>query len=61
MRRLPPGKIEQNLSGLLNLLPDDTDELLQRIDQPLVEAVDAATVSPSHTALALAPSQACCD
>lgn len=40
MRRLPPNKIEQNLSGLLNLLPDETDELLQRIDQPLVESVD---------------------
>jgi capping protein beta len=41
MRRLPPNKIEQNLSGLLNLLPDETDELLQRIDQPLKEGVDA--------------------
>ena len=38
MRRLPPNKVEQNLSGLLNLLPDETDELLQRIDQPLQEA-----------------------
>ena len=45
MRRLPPNKIEQNLSGLLNLLPDETDELLQRIDQPLVEMVDSSTVS----------------
>ena len=40
MRRLPPSKIEQNLNGLLNLLPADTDELLQRIDQPLKEAKD---------------------
>lgn len=38
MRRLPPNKVEQNLSGLLNLLPDETDELLQRVDQPLEEA-----------------------
>ena len=45
MRRLPPSKMEQNLSGLLNLLPDETDELLQRIDQPLIEAVDESTVS----------------
>lgn len=45
MRRLPPNKVEQNLSGLLNLLPDDTDELLQRIDQPLKEATDSDTVS----------------
>ena len=41
MRRLPPAKIEQNLSGLVNLLPDDQEELLQRIDQPLEVATDA--------------------
>ncbi|GMH66479.1 hypothetical protein TL16_g08965 [Triparma laevis f. inornata] len=35
MRRLPPNRIEQNLSGLLNLSPSITDELLQRVDQPL--------------------------
>lgn len=40
MRRMPPNKVEQNLSGLLNLLPDDQDELLQRIDQPLQEVTD---------------------
>ena len=34
----PTGKIEQNLSGLINLLPEQTDELLQRVDQPLEEA-----------------------
>ena len=45
MRRMPPNKIEQNLSGLLNLLPDDQDELLQRIDQPLQEATDPVNVS----------------
>jgi hypothetical protein len=31
------GQIEQNVSGLLNLIPEHTDELLQRIDQPLEE------------------------
>mmetsp|Transcript_19073 Transcript_19073/g.19811 ORF Transcript_19073/g.19811 Transcript_19073/m.19811 type:complete len:279 (+) Transcript_19073:68-904(+) len=40
MRRLPPNKIEQNLSGLLNLIPEETDELLQRVDQPLEESND---------------------
>eukprot|EP01036_Dinobryon_divergens_P025563 gene25563-34123_t len=40
MRRLPPNKIEQNLNGLLNLLPNETEQLLQRIDQPLQEAID---------------------
>lgn len=44
MRRLPPNKIEQNLNGLLNLLPAETDELLQRIDQPLKEATDPDNV-----------------
>lgn len=43
MRRMPPNKIEQNLSGLLNLIPDQTDELLQRVDQPLEEATCADT------------------
>ena len=45
MRRLPPNKVEQNLSGLLNLIPEETDELLQRIDQPLQEATDSVSVS----------------
>lgn len=47
MRRLPPNKIEQNLSGLLNLLPEDTDELLQRVDQPLEESTCGETVRRS--------------
>lgn len=45
MRRLPPNKVEQNLNGLLNLIPEETDELLQRIDQPLKEDTDLETVS----------------
>lgn len=45
MRRLPPNKIEQSLSGLLNLIPQETDELLQRVDQPLEEAVDPESVN----------------
>ena len=44
MRRLPPHKVEQNLNGLTNLLPEETDELLQRIDLPLQEATDSETV-----------------
>lgn len=43
MRRLPPQKVGQNLNGLLNLLPTETEELLQRIDQPLKELVDSET------------------
>jgi len=47
MRRMPPNKVNQNLSGLLTLLPDSADELLQRVDQPLEEAKDPETVCPS--------------
>ena len=37
LRRLPPGRVNENLEGLLTLCPDEADELLQRVDQPLVE------------------------
>ena len=40
MRRLPPSSMESNLSGLVNLLPALTDDLLQRVDQPLKIGVD---------------------
>lgn len=43
MRRMPPNKIEQNLSGLTTLMPDATEELLQRVDQPLEEATCAVS------------------
>lgn len=43
MRRLPPNNVQQNLSGLLNLVPEETDELLQRIDQPLEVSIDSET------------------
>lgn len=43
MRRMPPSKIEQSLSGLINLVPEMTDDLLQRVDQPLQVAVDSKT------------------
>ncbi|KAG0148772.1 hypothetical protein CROQUDRAFT_654339 [Cronartium quercuum f. sp. fusiforme G11] len=35
MRRLPPEKIEENLNGLIGIVPELTDELLTSIDQPL--------------------------
>lgn len=33
MRRLPPKDIENSLEGLVNLVPQVSDELLQRVDQ----------------------------
>eukprot|EP00514_Thraustochytrium_sp_LLF1b_P003721 CAMPEP_0184519152 /NCGR_PEP_ID=MMETSP0198_2-20121128/6472_1 /TAXON_ID=1112570 /ORGANISM="Thraustochytrium sp., Strain LLF1b" /LENGTH=274 /DNA_ID=CAMNT_0026909645 /DNA_START=310 /DNA_END=1134 /DNA_ORIENTATION=+ len=41
MRRMPPSKIEANLAGLVSLVPEMTDDLLQRVDQPLKTAKDA--------------------
>ena len=40
MRRMPPKNIQNDMYGLMNLAPHVTDELLQRVDQPLQEAVD---------------------
>ncbi|TPX35863.1 hypothetical protein SmJEL517_g01739 [Synchytrium microbalum] len=35
MRRLPPNKVEENLSNLIELVPDLTEDLLSAVDQPL--------------------------
>jgi F-actin capping protein beta subunit len=43
MRRMPPSNVEENLAGLLDLIPEETDGLLGSIDQPLKTAVDADT------------------
>ena len=51
LRRLPPNKIEKNVSGLISLLPAETDELLQRVDQPLQIETDPNTVSFTIIAL----------
>lgn len=41
MRRLPPANIEENLAGLIDLVPDLTEDLLSAVDQPLKIAYDA--------------------
>ena len=43
MRRLPPTDIEDNVNSLISLVPNETDELLQRIDQPLQQMKDEKT------------------
>ena len=43
MRRMPPALTEVHLTGLCNLIPDLTDDLLQRIDQPLKVTKDGKT------------------
>jgi len=40
MRRLPPSKVEDNLAGLLDLVPDLMEQLLSAVDQPLKVAHD---------------------
>jgi len=35
MRRMPPAATENSLAGLLELVPQLTDELLNHVDQPL--------------------------
>jgi len=35
MRRMPPSSTENSLAGLLELAPEQTDELLTHVDQPL--------------------------
>jgi capping protein beta len=42
MRRLPPTQIEDNLAGLIDLLPDFAEDLLSAVDQPLKIAHDKA-------------------
>lgn len=41
MRRLPPAQIEDNLAGLIDLVPELTEELLSAVDQPLKIAYDS--------------------
>ncbi|KRX02856.1 hypothetical protein PPERSA_04059 [Pseudocohnilembus persalinus] len=40
IKHLPPSKIHHNALALSNLIPDQADELLQRIDKPLEVATD---------------------
>ena len=40
MRRMPPSQIENNLAGLVDLVPDLTEDLLGMVDQPLKVAHD---------------------
>lgn len=35
MRRFPPHNVDENLEHLITLVPEEEEELLQRIDQPL--------------------------
>jgi len=43
MRRMPPSQIENNLAGLIDLVPDLTEALLSAVDQPLKIAHDTTS------------------
>jgi len=43
MRRMPPAHVENSLAGLIELVPDLTDDLLNHVDQPLKVRKDEAT------------------
>ncbi|KNC49698.1 uncharacterized protein AMSG_11924 [Thecamonas trahens ATCC 50062] len=43
MRRLPPADVEENLAGVIDLVPDLMDELLSAVDQPLRVEKDEAS------------------
>jgi len=43
MRRLPPSQVENNLAGLIDLVPDLVNDLLSAVDQPLKIAYDQST------------------
>lgn len=43
MRRMPPSRVENSLAGLIELVPDLTDDLLNNVDQPLQVQKDPDT------------------
>lgn len=43
MRRLPPKDVEENLAGVIDLVPDLMDSLLSAVDQPLRVEKDEAS------------------
>jgi capping protein beta len=43
MRRLPPTQVANNLTGLLNVVPELTEDLLQSVDRPFKIEYDPET------------------
>lgn len=43
MRRMPPSSVENSLAGLIEMVPELTDELLAQVDQPLKTCKDTKT------------------
>jgi len=43
MRRMPPSRVENSLAGLIEMVPELTDDLLAQVDQPLKVMKDTKT------------------
>lgn len=43
MRRMPPSQVENSLAGLIEMVPELTDDLLSQVDQPLKVVKDTKT------------------
>jgi len=59
LRRMPPSRIEDDLNGLVNLFPDYEDELLQRVDQPLMTEQDTLYKDESDPSVTSKPFLLC--
>jgi capping protein beta len=43
MRRLPPTRTQENVAALVDICPEESEELLQNVDVPLRIMVDHVT------------------
>lgn len=54
LRRLPPGHVKKNLDTIAKVLPNDADDLMSNVDQPLTLQIDSSTEGAGREYL-------CCD
>lgn len=43
LRRLPPAHVKKNLDAIAKVLPNDADDLMSNVDQPLTLQIDSST------------------
>ena len=61
MRRMPPDAVVDNLASVLDLVPELTEELLEKVDQPLqVCALCTSAPAPASLTVRASPAQGCC-
>ncbi|WFD18744.1 F-actin-capping protein subunit beta [Malassezia caprae] len=54
LRRLPPAHVKKNLNTIAKVLPNDADDLMSNVDQPLTLQIDSSTEGAGREYL-------CCD